>query len=358
MSRWWLGLCCAASLSLWAAPGWSQQEEAPRVEPGWLPTAAAVGPGFLVHGLGHMVGGDVEGGLGLLAMEGAGLGLFVAGGAPLVSTGASRQLIGPSIGLVMAGFGLFAQSWLADIYGASVGGSGWGPRLALPAWEAELGYRYIYDPQFAYRHFTVVGASLRSGPWRLSPSGWIALDDDNQRLRLEGAWRALGPSQGALEAPSGSFLDLVTALTWHGYGPEGFSVWTGELSGLGRLDLGQWGASLRGSFAEFGLGIGLEGYHYDLPGLAAVEDTASLLLGRFSYGLYLGGGGELALYYDHRHDDFAAGLGMRGLGGGPAGHFGVEGLFPVSERWALTLDAQVGSAYIGGLGLRWLEGGR
>lgn len=327
----------------------------PAMEPGLLPVAGSLVPGLLVHGVGHMIGGDVDTGLSLLGMEAAGLGFLVAGGAPLIATGASRRTVTPSISLVLTGFGLFVQSWVADVYGSATGGTGGQARLALPAWELEAGYRYIYDPQFAYRNFSALQAHLRSGDWRLTPSGWIAVDDNNQRLRLEGAWRALGPQQGRLGTNTGSFLDLIGAATWHNYGSDGFSVATVEGSALGRYDLEGWAGTLRGSFAELGLGLALETYTYDVPGLDIAQDSASLLLMRFAYGIYLGRGGELAAYYDHRHDDFAAGLGVTGLGGGAAGHMGLEGFYPVTSRWALTWDLQVGSSYIAGLGLRWME---
>ena len=55
--------------------------------------------------------------------------------------------------------------------------------------------------------------------------------------------------------------------------------------------------------------------------------------------------------YDHRHDDFAAGLQLPGLGSGPAGHFGLASEIFVSPRWGLAADIQAGSAYVAGLSL-------
>jgi hypothetical protein len=63
------------------------------------------------------------------------------------------------------------------------------------------------------------------------------------------------------------------------------------------------------------------------------------------------------LYYDHRHDGFAAGLKMTGLGSGVAGHFGMEGRLYLDSQWGLLLDAQVGSAYVAGLSILFRHGG-
>ena len=72
-----------------------------------------------------------------------------------------------------------------------------------------------------------------------------------------------------------------------------------------------------------GVGIALQAYAYDTS--AASADIGELLLARFGYGMYIGrrGGprGEVSLYYDHRHDDFAAGLKTAGLVSGVAGSF-------------------------------------
>ena len=40
--------------------------------------------------------------------------------------------------------------------------------------------------------------------WRAASTAWLALDDDNQRVRLLGAWRAFGPVSGAGVARSGA----------------------------------------------------------------------------------------------------------------------------------------------------------
>lgn len=323
------------------------------LEPGWVPAGVALVPGLVVHGLGHMTGGDTEAGLELLFWEGIGFGMMATGAVPLVLTGASRQVITPALTTFLMGTGIFFQSWMADVFGAATGGLATGPMGRLPGWWVEVGHRAIYDPQFEYRNLAVVGAEGWVGEFRLSPRAWVALDADNQRLRAEGAWRFLGASGGEARQ-GGDFLEVVGALTSHSYGDEGFSVLTGEVALQGRYDLRGLSPTLRGSFVELGFGQALEAYSYEVPELALVEDTASLLLGRFGTGFYLGRGGEALVYYDHRHDDYAAGLGLTGLGGGAPGHFGVEGFVPLWGPWAVGWEAQVGSAYLGGLQVRWM----
>src|SRR5687767_2236597 len=75
-----------------------------------LATTAAVVPGLLVHGTGAFALGDTRTGLRLLKWEGAGLGMFLAGGLGLVFTGASRKTVVPFSLLTMQGLGLFTVS--------------------------------------------------------------------------------------------------------------------------------------------------------------------------------------------------------------------------------------------------------
>ena len=59
-------------------------------------------------------------------------------------------------------------------------------------------------------------------------------------------------------------------------------------------------------------------------------------------------GSEALLYYDHRHDDYVAGLKVRGLGSGVIGHFGASARWFFNERFGIAADAQVGAAVMAG----------
>ncbi|HEX6245763.1 MAG TPA: hypothetical protein VFZ61_32790, partial [Polyangiales bacterium] len=86
-----------------------------------------------------------------------------------------------------------------------------------------------------------------------------------------------------------------------------------------------------------------------------VENNAfGMLLARFGFGVYVGSGprsGEAQLYYDHRHDDFAAGLGVKGIASGPLGHFGLSGRYYVTQAWGASALIELGSAVVAGLNL-------
>jgi hypothetical protein len=323
---------------------------------------AAVVPGLVAHGAGHYVAGERRTAGRLLALEGAGV-LATGGGLTLLAvTGASRRLVGPVAAATFVGVGLFAVSALADLYGvlAPPGGAGEPPRVA-PTFAAELGVRHVYDPVFPYRAFAYQALEVRAGAWRAGQSGWYSLGGyANRRLRLEGARRLLGPRPAANGGPSaedGSFLDVEVAATDHDYAPEGFAITTGEASVRGRLDLARVGPTLAGSFAEFGVGGALAANRYDRHS----DEADGLLLGGFAFGVYLGrgsaaGGGEAKLYYDHRHDGYAAGLKMRGLGSGVPGHLGARAVYFFAPAWGAAVEAEAGSAYVTGLSVLYRYG--
>jgi hypothetical protein len=61
------------------------------------------------------------------------------------------------------------------------------------------------------------------------------------------------------------------------------------------------------------------------------------------------------LYYDHRHDDFAAGLKSTGLGSGVPGHIGLSSRYYLSDHFGVTTSAEVGSAWVLGLGIAFRQ---
>jgi hypothetical protein len=343
-----------------AAPTWltSEPDKAPSqaVQPGVLPTLAAVVPGVLVHGAGSYVARDRRTAKRLLLAGAAGLGVFLASGVVIAATGTSRRLIGAFAPILFVGTGLFFTSWLADIYAASTGGREASGASFAPRMEWELGYRYVYDPQFSYRNFAFTRGDLRHESFRVSPSAWVALDDNNQRLALELARRLRG-RRANVESRDQSYFDVTTALLYHRYGSERFAVWTPTLALEGRLDLAHVGHSLRGAFVEGQLGAGLELYNFDAPGAQLRDDAFGLLLARFAFGIYLGSGsrraGELSVYYDHRHDDFAAGLGVAGIGSGVLGHLGGNGSYYFDRHWGVSALLEVGAAVVTGISARY-----
>jgi hypothetical protein len=321
-----------------------------------LAAGAAVIPGAVVHGTGHYVLGQTRTGNRLLLAEGVGLGMFLGGGATVFATGASRYVVGPAAALTVIGFGVFATSFFADVYGTlSPDADAAGRRAyAPPVIETEIGYRYIYDPQFSYRNFVVESVSMRANRFRVTPSGWFSTNGTTARYRLEGAYRIAGalPRTSPRDLSS---LDLVLAGVHHRYETVGFGIWSGEVAALGRYDLQNVGPTLRGAFVEGGLGLGHQWIVYDLPGLDVPADDEALLLARFGFGVVLRGragpGSEVLAYYDHRHDDYASGFLMPGLTSGILGRLGIGGRWYFNRSLGVLVDAHAGAAVVAGASL-------
>lgn len=334
-----------------------------RRAPRALAAAAAVVPGFAVHGLGHWLAGDDDGARTLLVTEGVGLGAAAAGTLGLFVTGASRKLVAPNILLMVGGAGLFAGSWIADVYGTATGaaygdeGSSGAPQRVLPAVVSELGYRYVYDPTFAYRSFTVASLDARVGRLHLRPEGWFSPAHANERVRVLAGVRLAGPLPQSLDgkrAPSpardGSYVDLETAVTRHAFPPERFTMSSIELDVAGRLDLVRVARSLHGAFVEGGAGWGFARHDYAVDGADA--DFEDQLLARAAFGAYLGRPspdgvyGEAQVAYEHRHDGYAGGLKMPGLGSGAGGGFAARAFLWLASEVGALVEAQAGSALV------------
>ncbi len=328
-----------------------------------LATGLAIFPGAIVHGTGHFVAGRSQTGRRLLLTEGVGLGMVLLGGGTLALTGAARDWVAPAAAVTIAGAGLFGLSFMADVWGVAVPGSWRGTANGSAYSTSRVGISHVSDPQFEYGWFLTAGFERWIGPVRVAPSGWFGMDSQNERLRFAVKPRFLGATPGA-RVSDGSYLDFEAALTRHDYPSEGFVNTTFESSVLGRLDLRSFAKDLRGSFAEFGTGWGVTRTGYDIRGLNGdrIEaDYTELLLFQLGFGAYFRGDrGEWRAYYDHRHDDYAAGLLMYGLGSGVAGHFGLDVDYYFKSRMlddnvGLGVSAQVGSAYVLGLSLLYRE---
>lgn len=310
-------------------------------------------PGLALIGSGHYALGQRTTAYRLFALQGVGNLLLAAGIVPLIATNASRYVTAPLAVTLISGTAVVSSAWLADAYGAAVPPEARGvAEQHLPHIEGELGHRLVYQPAFDYQSFVVQAVDVRWEGLRLRPSAWFALDDHNVRLRALGSYRYFGPRAApAPAAPDGSFLELAVAVTHHDYASDGFELMTGEIMTSGRLDLRRYDPELTGMFADLGIGLALQRLQVDAAPLGLGTDHALLLLGRFGFGAYFGGPraprGEASLYYDHRHDDFAAGLTGRVVG--IPGHIGLGGKAYLSEHVGLMGELQVGAAVVGGL---------
>ena len=316
-----------------------------------LAIAAALIPGVLVHGAGHYVVGERRTARRLLLLEGVGLGAAATGGLTVALSGASRWLSGPAIMVGALGIGIFGLGWLADIYGAAGGARrGARARTFTPPVLLHAGYGWVRDPEFDYQSFALAGGAVAWPGWRAALSGWVAVDDDNQRVRLEAAHRlaGVGSRRGGSD---GSFFELSAAAGEHRYGSDAFAVDSGELVVGGRLDLARLGPSLGGSFVELAGGLQVEHMRYVE---VSESDFGSQLLVRLGFGLYFGDppgpNGEVALYYDHRRDQLVGGLALP-RGSGFLGHLGVTGRIRLARGWGAVGGVATGSANLLHLGI-------
>lgn len=317
-----------------------------------LALGAALVPGALLHGAGHYALGKKDTGYELLALEGVGLGMILGGGGVLVLSGASRYVVGPAAAIAALGFGVFGTSLLADVYGtlSSDSGAARSRRPLLPRLETEFGYRRVEDVQFAHHDFLAEGFHLNHRGATLGFLGLFSLGADNARYRGELGYRFLDDA-----APRTRYrdrLELDAGFVRHTYAADGFALTSAELSALARCDLARLGDSLAGSFAEFGLGYARGAVSYNLRAQHVPSDGYDLLLARFGFGVRLRGksapGSEALVYYDHRHDDFAAGLKVTGIGSGALGHFGFQTKWYFGPSLGLLTEVSVGSAWIFG----------
>lgn len=325
-----------------------------------LPEIAAVFPGLIVHGSGVWLQHRNQTAQRLLLLEGAGLLTTFLSGFVLFQTGAARNVVGPNALAAVAGVGTFGVSFLANVYAtwAPPGGFGQAQRR-LPLLESRFGYLYVYDPQFDFRHFVTTRVDARLGPWRLGMGTAHAPDQANQRLELLTGHRFLGPrANSATAAADGSYLELQLGFSEHRFDSSGFVSRVVESKLEGRVDSERYLPDVHGAFFQVEAGYARQWFSFDLPGVGTTTAT-SLLLAHMGFGVYLGNrapqagptGGEVELYYDHRHDGFAAGLKVRGLGSGPAGHLGLAGSHQFTPRWGLRAQTEFGSAWTLGLSL-------
>lgn len=351
----------AAELVAPARPLPAPPRREPRAPAPW-PQIAAVFPGVIVHGAGTFLQGRSQTTQRLLLMEGAGLLATVLSGFVLFQTGAARDWVGPAALVGAAGASTFGLSFLTNVYATWAPPEGLGQaRRQLPLLESRVGYLYVEDPQFDFQHFLTTSVEGRLGPWHLEAAAAHAPAQSNQRYELLAGYRWLGPrAGGAPPARDGSYLEPVMGFSEHRFDSDGFLSRVLELQVQGRLDSERYLPDVRGAFFQLGAGYARQWLVFDLPGVDTTTAT-SLLLAHMGFGVYLGNrsgggagapGGEVELYYDHRHDGFAAGMKSRGLGSGPAGHAGLSAAYQFTPRYGVRAQAEVGSAWV--FGLSWV----
>ncbi len=321
----------------------------------WGAVALSVVPGIVWPGAGHFVAKDRPGAKKLTWWGLAGLGLAGAGGLSLALTHSSRHATWFPVSALWLGAGGFLTAKFADWFGTATGGAtAWAP--PTPAWEVLSGLVWSGDGLSDDPLLGRLDAEGRLGAWRGAITLEAAPSGDDRRLAGLLGWTFWRPPAGTRD---GSFWELTLgAVDWR-FGLEPVRLTTVELQVTHRRDLRGVHPTLAGSFAEGALGFGLELAGY--PGMDSLGDRelSRLALGHFAFGVYLGPGrGELALYYDHRHDTRAGGLRLQVSGDGPAGAVGLRGRFGLSGGWYLWADAARGAHWVAVAGVGLAGGGR
>jgi hypothetical protein len=347
------GIAPLAPLEVEAVP---PPEPVPYLGSPW-PEIAAVFPGLIWHASGVWLQGRTLTAERLTLLEGAGIGGALLSGLALFATGAARHWVGSTALLGVAGAGTFLASFAANLYATWAPPDGFGAsERALPLLEAGLGYSYVDDPVFRFHHFLTTRVDGRLGPWHGSARTATAPGQSNQRFELLFGYRVFGPGGGrAGRATDGSYFEPQLGYSEHHFDASGFTSRVLEFEFAARLDSERLLPDVHGAYFQLGAGWAKQWIAYDLPGIGALDDT-SLLLAHVGFGIYLGHrapepqqGGELELYYDHRHDGFAGGLKTPGIPSGPAGHFGLAGSYQLSRAWGLRAETEIGSAWVAGL---------
>jgi hypothetical protein len=304
------------------------------------PIAAALVLGPVAHGAGHFVAGERATALRLLAAEGIGLLAGAGGLGALALTGASEKTVTPLVGVTALGVGLFATSLLADVYGVVAPRGGFGQAVLRPALVAEAGVFGVIDPIFAYDALSYVSGRAWLGRHSLWLEAHVGIDHDNQRLRGVYSYRLC-------ERDAATYCEIELGAVHHRFAPERFSMSFGEAAISGRLGLEHVAPTLQGAFVEGAIGMALGAHRY----FDAETESDELLLLRVGFGFFIGDGGSWLVYYDHRHDGYAAGLKAPGLGSGVLGHPGMLLQYYVSQDWGFALRAETGSAHVLGVSL-------
>lgn len=311
----------------------------------------AIVPGVVVHGIGSWTVREKRAAKKLLIGEGAGLVLAAGAGLLVGGSGGSPYTV-PAIPLVVAGTGLFLQSWFTDIYVAAGGKSIVEWQRAPAPWQVELGTSWLHD---AYRERALLRGGGRVELGRIDLGAYALADavGDSQIGQADVRVRLLGPAATGESIKNGSRLSLRAGTRYHRDDPDHVTQWTTEVAIDGRLDLERIDETFRSSFVEFGTGVGLVHVGYG----NGAHDWSSELLARFAWGAYLGGHGEAMLFYEHTRDGLVGGL-PAWRASGFLGSVGALLDLRVRGPWGARGELEIGNAYLTTLSLVYRGGPR
>jgi hypothetical protein len=315
--------------------------------------ALAIGPGFVVHGVGSWTVRERRTAKRLLYGEVIGLGIATGAGLLVGGSGGNPYTIVPGVPIVIAGGGMFFQSWLADIWVAAGGENAIVERARAQApWTVELGTSWLHD---AYRERALLRGGASAWLGRIGVSANALFDAGGDAKLADGSVhvRLLGPLASGEAIDDGSRITVRAGTRIHVDDADRTSQWTQELEVSGRLDLVHLDARFARSFAELGTGIGVVRVKYG----DMTSEWSSTLLGHFAWGAYLGARGEAKLFYEHTRDGLVGGL-PAWRAAGFVGYVGAAVDVRVWGPWAVRGELAIGNAYLSTLTIGYRGGAR
>lgn len=314
-----------------------------------LAIGAALVPGLVLHGAGSWIAERPRATKRLMAVQAVGIGMLVAGGAPILATYGSPKVTFPGVPIAVTGFGLFAGSWLADIWSAAGADARAGMPRAERPWSFDAGGAWVRDPYHGHRGFLELGGSMWWTQLEVAPRGRFELDASSIEGGVDARWRFIGDTANGKLLERGHRLELrLGAFGRHDGNDDIGELWQEAAFG-GRFDLSALDGALAGLFFEGEVGLGLDETRYP----TAVWDVGAMLLVRNAIGVYLGrGAGEFTFSYDQRRDELVGGL-FAGRAAGFLGHIGAELELRVGRGLAIRLGAEMGSVLLTTFGLRY-----
>jgi hypothetical protein len=313
--------------------------------------ALAIVPGFFIHGIGAWTVGDKRAAKTLAIGEGIGLtGAGLAG--LLVGGSGANPYTTPAIPIVIAGSGMFFQSWFTDIYIAAGGDVTDRPRASAP-WSVELGTSWLHD---AYRERAMLrgGGRIELGRFDVGAFALADAGGDTNVGQADVRARVLGAAASGEQIDDGTRISVRVGSRWHRDDDDRVTQWTQEIAIDGRLDLDRIERSFGRTFAELGAGVGIVRVKY---GDDLAREWSSELLGRFAWGMYLGARGEASLFYEHTRDGLVGGL-AAWRASGFFGSVGAAADVRVHGPWAMRAQLEIGNAYLTTIAVSYRGGPR
>lgn len=239
--------------------------------------AIAIGPGFLMHGLGHYYTGDTRTALTLLLAELTGIGLVIAGALVDNSTNGAGPTGGARNALLHAGALLFLGSWAADIIGTFKGSESFEPSSRrISTRMIGVAYRFTDNPLTPFKHHLVTRLTLDSGHLWFRPELDLEAGLDLWQFSVDMGGRWLG------ENPHNR-IGLGLNMRRHAVRRFGYTATSAVGFVEFQFDIGQVVRGMRNFYLFNRTGYGLLGYQFgptqgEAPGLSFDFDFSDTYL--------------------------------------------------------------------------------